>query len=507
MSEFKGKCVLIMQQRSWGVGIGHEVAKRLSGEGAKLAALTLKRSTNAFTREQKDVVYELILSNDEIMADPAKYLAGERYELAKICKELGVDSVWPLVITLRNHVRTYGEKYFYSYRQNISDEDILLYVQAFYKCIRRFFEEFKPDIIVALNYVALPHIMLNLYGKEHGVPMIAFTDCKLKGYYIFTNGYRDDEGAFYDRVKELNDKKAVSEHQSDAKKYIKEFRHEFKQPDYVNSGKKKKTAWQHVKYHLGPYVNSVRFMIQPQPNHLLNFGPTIDYRPPHILLRDHYAHVRQTRFAEQFAYYPFDKVKKFAYFPLQFQPEANIDVASPFYNNQLDLARQLALALPDDYTLVVREHPGMVGLRSQNFYRKMDRTPNVKLIDYRIPNEQVLKRADIILSINGTSMAEAAFLRKPAIQVGDLGTTQLLPNVVRHTDMTTLGGKVREMLRTPLEGEEYERRLENFLAAGYDTGFPYAYIADWDTPKEDKEAVWNEYRKEFIRLFSKKNAA
>ena len=507
MNEFKGKRVLIMQQRSWGVGIGHEVAKRLAGEGAKLAALTLKRSTNTFTREQKDVTYELILSNDEIMADPQKYLAGDRYELAEICAALGVESVWPLVITLRNHVRTYGEKYFYSYRQNISDEDILLYVMAFYKCIRRFFDEFKPDLIVALNYVALPHIMLNLYGKERGVPMVAFTDCKLKGYYIFTNGYRDDEGAFYDRVRELNDGKAVSPHAALAKKYIEEFRREFKQPDYAISVKNKKTPWQHVKYHLGPYVNSVRFMTQPQPNHLLNFGATIDYRPPHILLRDHYAHAWQTRFAESYEYYPFEKVKKFAYFPLQFQPEANIDVASPFYNNQLDLARQLALALPDDYTLVVREHPAMVGLRPPNFYRKMDRTPNVKLIDYRIPNEQVLKRADIILSINGTSMAEAAFLKKPSIQVGDLGTTQLLPNVLRHTDMTTLAAKVRAMLAQELGGDAYEQKLENFLAAGYDTGFPYEYIANWDTPKEDKNAVWNEYRKEFIRLFAKQKAA
>ena len=144
----------------------------------------------------------------------------------------------------------------------------------------------------------------------------------------------------------------------------------------------------------------------------------------------------------------------------------------------------------------------MIGLRSPSFYQKLDRTPNIKLIDYRTPNEVVLKGADVILSINGTSIAEAAFLRKPAIQVGDLGTTQKLPNVSRHTDMTTLAAKIKAVLEKPSTDHEYERRLENFVAAAYDTGFDSHYIFEWGTPKEDPDIVWQLYLAEIQRVFA-----
>ena len=51
------------------------------------------------------------------------------------------------------------------------------------------------------------------------------------------------------------------------------------------------------------------------------------------------------------------KLKSFIYFPLQFQPEEIIDVKSPFFSNQIETARQVALSLPGSYTLVVKDHP------------------------------------------------------------------------------------------------------------------------------------------------------
>jgi UDP-N-acetylglucosamine 2-epimerase len=149
---------------------------------------------------------------------------------------------------------------------------------------------------------------------------------------------------------------------------------------------------------------------------------------------------------------------------------------------------------------VVKEHPAMVGLRSPSFYKKLSRTPNIKLIDYHIPSDEVLKRADITLSINGTAIAEAAFLGKPAIQVGTLGTTQKLPNVTQHTDITTLSSKIKEVLAGTYEGAAYERKLENFVSAAYDTSFDAVLLRNWGTPTEDREAVWGLYRQELERV-------
>jgi len=146
---------------------------------------------------------------------------------------------------------------------------------------------------------------------------------------------------------------------------------------------------------------------------------------------------------------------------------------------------------------VVKEHPAMLGFRSPSYIKKIDKTPNVKLIDYRISGEEVLKRADLVISPNGTTIAEAAFLNKPTIQLGNLGTTLKLPNVFKHTDMTTLTTKIKEVLKIDLNTAEYERRLENFVAAVYDTGFDFKYETFWAKGRGDNiENLWAIYRRE-----------
>src|SRR3989338_4306014 len=149
MSDLKGKRILIFQQRGWAINTGHFLAKKLQEEGCRLAALTLKRTTHEYIVNQKEVSYETVISNDEIMGNPKRYLNGEIFPIEKICEELGLDSIWPIINSLRNHVRSYKDKYYYSFKQNVPDEEILDYVIAVYKCIQYIFETFKPDFIIS----------------------------------------------------------------------------------------------------------------------------------------------------------------------------------------------------------------------------------------------------------------------------------------------------------------------------------------------------------------------
>ena len=190
MNSLKNKKILIFQQRGWSISIGHFLAKKLQAEGCKLAALTFKKTAHEFLLNQPEVKYDLIINDDEIMENPKAYLrkdsayANRDYSLKEICRELGVDSIWPIISTLRNHVKSYKDKYYYSFRQNVPDEEIIDYVKAVYKYIKIFFNEFNPDIIITPNFAALPHIMFNLYAKRKGVKMIGITDCKIKDYCI-----------------------------------------------------------------------------------------------------------------------------------------------------------------------------------------------------------------------------------------------------------------------------------------------------------------------------------
>lgn len=502
----KGKKVVIFQQRNWSFSIGHFLAKKLQAEGCKLAALTFKRSAHEHLLKQKEVKYDLVINDDEVMSDPKKYLGGDEYPLAEICENLGVDSIWPMVSTLRFHVKSYKDKYYYSFKQNVPDDEIIDYVKAIYKYIKIFFIEFNPDIIIAPNFVTLPHIMFNLYAERKGIKMIILTDSKVREHGIFTHNYNESRGAFYKRVDALNGGSAISENKARARKYIKDFREVFKKPVSTDNFEMyKKITWQQkIRHELSPYYHIIRWYIKKPVNYMKNIGISVDYRPPRIILRDHYCHQRYKKFLDNYNYYPFDKVNKFAYYPLQFQPESTTDVLAPFFSNQIEMIRLTAMSLPDDYTLVVKEHPGMLGLRSPSYIEKIARTPNVKLVDYRIKSEEILKKASLVINHNSTTLAEAAFYNKPAIQFGNLGTTLKLPNVFKHTDMTTLSSKVKEVLNINLNTESYESQLENFVAAVFDTGYQLNYTKIWAGDKNaDLEFLWRIYKKEIESILVK----
>lgn len=155
MNNVRGKKILIFQQRRWGENIGHFLAKKLQDEGAILAALTIRKKTYEFVMKQKEVQYEEVIDSDFIKVNPKKFLAGDIITLEEVCRELGIYTIWPLVQSARNHVRSYQDKFYYGFKQNFSDDEIIDYVKAIYKNIKKVFHTFKPDLIITPNFVAL----------------------------------------------------------------------------------------------------------------------------------------------------------------------------------------------------------------------------------------------------------------------------------------------------------------------------------------------------------------
>lgn len=493
---FQGKRVLILQQRGWGINIGHFIAKRFQAEGARLAAITFKPSAHHFHSSQQEVTYDVLFNNDEVMRNPRAFLGNDDYTIEDINSALGIETIWPLVAASRNHVRSYGPHYYYSSKQNVSDDELILYVKACYKYLKKIIEDFQPDVFITPVFSELPHLMLYHLGKKIGLKAVFVADVKVQGLWITPNDPMESSGRFYHRVDELNGG-AVSGNTERAETYIREFRKKLKQPTYLKDASLKLSLFKKIRRELAPFRRIFEWYFVPNTRMdcIPNLGVTLDCRPPHILLRDHYVHKQNVHDANHFPYYPFEKLNKFVYFPLQAEPEAVLDVAAPLFTNQLELARVIALSLPGDYTLAVKDHPAMLGFRSRQYLQKLSQTPNVKLIDYRISSQELLVHSSLVLSPNSTSLAEAAFYRKPAIQFGNQGTTLKLPNVIRHTDVGTLVQVINRELSRDLTFPDYERRLKNYVAAAYDTGYALDYINLWERgDTKDREAIWGMYR-------------
>jgi len=505
--ELKNKRVLIFQQRGWGMRIGHFLAKKLKDEGCILGALTTKRSVYNFVKKQKEIDYKIVFHYDDIIDEPEKFLAGDDYSLEQICDDLDIDSVWTLVQSLRLYARSYREKYYYSYRQEISDEDIITHVKACYKAVKYIFEDFKPDVILLPNFTTIFHIFLDLYGRKSGVKTIRIIDSRVRGVGILVEGYRAQEGRFFDRIKEL-DQGAESNNFKKAKDYIEKTRAKLQVPIYSDHGRNifaKKSLIKRIREELAPYRKSIRYLTGKNINQLKRFKVMVDYLSPYYLLRDHYVDKINTWHSNHFPYYDFKKVKKYIYIPLQFNPEETVDVSGARYNNQIETIRQIAMSAPGDYTVVVKDHPAMLGKQGRSYLEKVARTPNVKLIDYRIPSEQIIRNADLIINISGTSLAEAAFLKKPAIQLGELGVTKVLPNIFIHSDLTTIDSTIKKALKTDFNTSEYDKKLLDFVAAAYDTGSDADYVGIWWGKTTDKiEDMWRMYKDEIIYCLNKK---
>ena len=137
----------------------------------------------------------------------------------------------------------------------------------------------------------------------------------------------------------------------------------------------------------------------------------------------------------------------FIFFPLHQEPERSLLLSAPFYNNQLEIIKQIAKSLPVGYKLYVKEHPTQGkgrGWRPISVYKQIMQIPNVKLIHPSVDSHEILPKCSMVASISGTTCFEAAFYEKPSIVFANEGYTILpcinqiksyeeLPNIINST--------------------------------------------------------------------------
>ena len=150
------------------------------------------------------------------------------------------------------------------------------------------------------------------------------------------------------------------------------------------------------------------------------------------------------------------------------------------------------MAAPDDHCVVVKDHPNMTWRHPTSYIEKIDRLPNVNLIDFRVRSEEILRRASLLVSPSSSTIAEAALLRVPTIQLGDLGTTACYPNVTQHGELSKLAAVMRERLAEKVDESRYDAALAQCIAAAFDAGLDGGYYQLWrgDKPADiDSENV------------------
>ena len=140
--------------------------------------------------------------------------------------------------------------------------------------------------------------------------------------------------------------------------------------------------------------------------------------------------------------------EKFIYFPLQIQPERNVDVDAPYYTDQIEVVYHIAKSLPAEYLLYVKEHPHMIrrNWRKISDYKKILKMSNVRLIHPKLNSKELLRKCSLVITIAGTSGLEAAFEQKPSIVFSDV-IYSILPSVYRLRRIEDLPQAIQTSLK------------------------------------------------------------
>jgi hypothetical protein len=210
--------------------------------------------------------------------------------------------------------------------------------------------------------------------------------------------------------------------------------------------------------------------------------------------------IRSLRGYEKFHSDPPSTKERYAFFPLQVEPEVSILLHSPYHANQIELVRAAAHALPITMMLYVKEHPEMVGKRTRAYYGEITKIPNVKLVDPRQPSFAIVRNAALTFTIVGTAGWESILFGKPVITFGDVFYNEI-PFVRHCTDFNELPYMVKHQLE---EFYHDEHLLLNYVSAIFEDSVAVDFYKFWEGGAPIEMMFADANMREFSQLLAKK---
>lgn len=102
-------------------------------------------------------------------------------------------------------------------------------------------------------------------------------------------------------------------------------------------------------------------------------------------------------------------------YPLQMQPEANIDVWGRSHRDQTELIRSLSNALPEKAMLFVKPNPKSKYELTPELLKLIESESNIKHLHHNSKMDDVLPLIDLVVTVTGTIAIECVLSNKPVV--------------------------------------------------------------------------------------------
>jgi hypothetical protein len=158
--------------------------------------------------------------------------------------------------------------------------------------------------------------------------------------------------------------------------------------------------------------------------------------------------------------------ERFVLYTLNYAPEHSIDVEAPYFQSTMDVLRNLARTLPLGVKLYVKEHPNALGIRGPRQLRQIKALPGVRLIDPFVDSHELIRAADLVVSLSGTVSLEAALYGKWTVILSDVFIRNF-SSCERATAPWDIGAMLERGPSKPLREEDDLKYLAWLLSNSY----------------------------------------
>ncbi len=484
--------------------IGNAIAIHLQNYGVEnFCAYATPRTAYDFLASQKEIPYTKIILDEDVY----KKYKDEKIDwdyLKKFEGKYGIPNLWPYlyidrVIMHGQLVREYPHD-----QALVSHEEMLKILQVTAKEIIRFLEEEKPDFLFISVIGSLAGLLLYQISKKMGIQTIILDYTRIGNGIILTENYKTFSWA--DKLfDDFQSKKIINPREKNARQFLEKFRNApVVQINESGAFAKQPTDRIGQLKFLSPkkLLKTVRWLTKFFNRYFYKKERDYTDETPWYSIWDKIK--RKIRGLKGFSHYYSDPnmSENFIYFPLHLEPEVSTLLNASFYTNQFHTIAQIAKSMPINFKLYVKEHPVMVGFRTQKYYQEIVKIPGVKLIHPSCNSLKLLRLSKLLISVgNNTAGWEAILLQKPVVAFGDVFFNKLsiVKNCRSFEDLPYL-------IKNQLENFRHnEEELINYIGAILEDSINADIIDLWQKEDQSLESIENDKGiKELAELLAKK---
>jgi hypothetical protein len=295
------------------------------------------------------------------------------------------------------------------HNKNWNYNELIQYCFLVFLKIKQEFELNRPELLIMDDKSCIPSYALWLVARNMNIPTVVIGSARTDGLVWFSNDEFENSREFESCLKKLYSNEITVDNLTEVKHYLNNIK------SYASQTYKGKNVPGSITKLINSKIKKflrLMYLNYKFPKNRVTYNNFIKHlgKKALILMRRIY----QAKFFHKFL-----PKENFILFTLHVQPEASTDVLAPYYINQLALVHQIALTLPVQMRLVVKEHIPAFGTRKTAFYRQLIDIPNVWLLDSKFKNTDLLNSSKAVITISGTVAWEAWCIGKPVSLFGN----------------------------------------------------------------------------------------